>query len=140
MALNIQFADGTAVAYRAAEEGPAFWDGADRRQLRVEFAVGTIGVDALSALCTEGNTAHLVLTNEEMAVTNAYDGYVIKTACGIEPKLTDAEAGVYEDVIVLKLCRRTVKEADTKHAAATAEAAEAQAFYTAMMTDTLLEV
>ena len=140
MALKIQFVDGSVVEYLVAEEGPTYWDGADRRQLRFEIAVGTIGVDALNALCTEENTASLLLINDEMAVANCYDGYVIKTACGIEPKLVDAEAGTYEDIIVLKLCKRTVKEADAKETANTAEAAEAQAIYTAMMTDTLLEV
>ena len=116
MALKVKFADTkhTEVAYLNALETEEYFNGASRRTLSFEIAPGVIGLDKLNALCTEANCATLQLINEEEGVTNIYEGYVLKLACGIHSKLVQEEtpdtAAVYEDRLIFKLGKRTYIE------------------------------
>ena len=111
--MNIKFTNGTNFEYLYALETEEYYNGASRRTLTFECAVGAISIDKLNAvLSNEANTATITLTNGE--VVNFYDGYVLKLKCGIENKLINAEtpeqAAVYEDRLVFKLGKRTYIE------------------------------
>ena len=141
--LKIKIAS-TEFAYLKALEGPEHYDGEMRRTLTVTCAPAAIGLAALNDLLVEDNLGSIELHNTEMGVTNYFDGYTIKLECGIKRERVQAEshdgAAVYEDRLIFKLGRVNYREVDAQMAAAAAERAEAQAAYTAMMTDTLLEV
>ena len=111
--MNIKFANGTNFEYLNALETEEYFNGASRRTLTFECAVGVISVDELNTLLNdEKNTTTITLTNGD--VTNIYDGYVLKLKCGIEPKLVTSETAeapaVYADRLVFKLGKRTYIE------------------------------
>ena len=127
--MNIKFANGTNFEYLNALETEEYFNGASRRTLTFECAVGVISVDELNTLLSnETNTASLTLTGDAIAVLDAdgnptgettqavtiYDGYVLKLKCGIENKLITAEtpdaAAAYADRLVFKLGKRTYIE------------------------------
>lgn len=115
--MNIKFANGRNFEYINAVETEEYYNGASRRTLTFECAVGVIGVDELNTLLSnEANTATIELSNGD--VTNIYDGYVLKLKCGIEPKLIQSETpeapAVYEDRLVFKLGKRTYIEEQLK--------------------------
>ena len=118
--LKIQIAN-TEFEYLDAFETEEFFNGASRRTLTVTCAPDAISVDALNALLIEENLTSISLTNDgsgedgnAQAVTNIYDGYVLKLFCGIRNELVQAEtpdrAAVYEDRLVFKLGKRTYIE------------------------------
>lgn len=127
--MNIKFANGRNFEYINAVETEEYYNGASRRTLTFECAVGVIGVDELNTLLSdEANTKSLTLTGDAVEIVDAagnptgettqavniYDGYVLKMKCGIEPKLIQSETpeapAVYEDRIVFKLGKRTYIE------------------------------
>ena len=127
--MNIKFANGTNFEYLSALETEEFYNGASRRTLTFECAVGVISVDKLNTLLSnEANTATITLTGDAVDVldkdgnptgettqpVNIYDGYVLKLKCGVENKLITAETpeapAVYEDRLVFKLGKRTYIE------------------------------
>lgn len=117
--MNIKFLNGTNFEYLAAFETEEFFNGAGRRTLTFECAVGAVSVDALNGvLSDENNTASITLTNAEENVSNIYDGYVLKLKCGIESRLIQKEtpdtAAVYEDRLIFKLGKRTYIEEQLK--------------------------
>lgn len=111
----------TEIPYLNAFETEEFFNGASRRTLTVTCSPDAISVDALNALLTEENLTSISLTNDgsgedgnAQAVTNIYDGYVLKLFCGIRNELVQAEtpdrAAVYADRLVFKLGKRTYIE------------------------------
>lgn len=115
--MNIKFANGINFEYLNALETEEFFNGASRRTITFECAVGVISVDTLNTILSdEVNTQSLELSNGE--VTNVYDGYVLKLKCGIESKLVQGETpeapAVYEDRLVFKLGKRTYIEEQLK--------------------------
>ena len=111
--MDIKFKNGTNLEYLNALETEEYFNGASRRTLTFECAVGAISVDELNTLISdEKNTSSIELSNDE--VTNIYDGYVLKLRCGIESKLIQAETSetpaVYEDRLIFKLGRLTYIE------------------------------
>ena len=115
--MKIKFLNGTNFEYLNALEAEEFYNGASRRILSFECAVGVIGVDELNTLMSdEANTAKIELSNGE--ITNIYDGYVLKLECGIKNKLVAEETpdapAVYEDRLVFKLGKRTYIEEQLK--------------------------
>ena len=111
--MNIKFANGTNFEYLEAFETEEYFNGASRRTLTFDCAVGVISIDELNTLLSnEENTASIELSNE--GITNIYEGYILKLKCGIEPKLVSLEtpeaAAVYEDRLVFKLGKRTYIE------------------------------
>jgi len=116
--MNIKLLNGKEFEYIKAVETEEYFNGASRRTLTFECAVGVIGVDQLNAvLSDEANTQSIELSNGD--VTNIYDGYVLKLKCGIENKLIQAETpetpAVYEDRLVFKLGKRTYIEQQLKN-------------------------
>lgn len=111
--LKIKIAN-TEIEYLEALETEEFFNGASRRTLTVTCAPDVIGMDALNALLTEENLASVTMTNDEVGAINVYDGYVLKLACGIQSRLTQAETpdtpAVYEDRLVFKIGKRTYIE------------------------------
>lgn len=110
MALKIIFSDTdrTEQTYLMALETEEYYNGSSRRTLTFDIARDEANIEALDVLCsTESNVAKLELVNEEMDVTNIYDGYVLKLKVGVEPKLIDPETQTYEDRVILKLGKRT---------------------------------
>ena len=141
--LKIKISD-TEFEYLKAIEKAEYFDDVKRRTLTVTCAQDAIDLTVLNSLLSAENLASIQLYNDEQGVTDYFDGYTIKLAVGIvreqvEPE-DDASAAVYADRIVFKLGRVNFREVDAEAAAAAAERAEAQATYTAMMTNTLLEV
>lgn len=113
MALKVKFADSdkTEIVYLNAIETEEYYNGSSRRTLTFEMESDAYDLAKLNALCgTESNVAALTLTNEKSAVTNIYEGYVLKLKVGVEPKLVNAETNTYEDRIILKLGKRTYIE------------------------------
>ena len=114
MALKLKFADGTEQPYLTALETEEYWNGSSRRTLTFQLARDAANLETLDGLCTEQNLAQLELTNDEMGITNVYEGYVLKLKVGVEPVLVSAETpdapAVYEDRIILKLGKRTYIE------------------------------
>ena len=114
MALKLKFVDGTEQPYLTALETEEYYTGASRRTLTFQIARNAADLETLDSLCTEQNLTRLELTNDEMGVTNIYEGYVLKLKVGVEPVLVSAETpeapAVYEDRIVLKLGKRTYIE------------------------------
>lgn len=108
--LTIKFGDGTIVPYTQAIEQEEFYNDASRRTLTFDIDVDAVSVDTLNALCTEENLQSLALTNDEAQITNIYEGYVLKLAVGIEPTLVDLESRERQDIIKLKLGKRTFIE------------------------------
>ena len=111
----------TEFEYMNALETEEFFNGSSRRTLTVTCAPDAISIDALNALLTEEHLASISLTNDgsgeeggAQAVTNIYDGYVLKLFCGIRSELVQAEtpdsAAVYADRLVIKLGKRTYIE------------------------------
>ena len=118
--LTIKIAN-TEFEYLNALETEEFYNGASRRTLTLTCAPDAIGLSELNALLTEEHLASISLTNDgsgeedgAQAVTNIYDGYVLKLFCGIRNELVQAEtpdsAAVYADRLVIKLGRRTYIE------------------------------
>ena len=114
MALKLKFVDGTEQPYLTALETEEYYTGASRRTLTFQMERNAANLEELDSLCTEQNLTRLELTNDEMGVTNIYEGYVLKLKVGVEPVLVSSETpeapAVYEDRIVLKLGKRTYIE------------------------------
>ena len=114
MALKIKFNGGEDLPYLSALETEEYWNGSSRRTLTFQLARDAADLEELDGLCTEQNLAQLELTNDDMGVTNVYEGYVLKLKVGVEPVLAAAETpdtpATYEDRIVLKLGKRTYIE------------------------------
>lgn len=111
----------TEFEYLNALETEEFFNGSSRRTLTITCAPDAASLDTLNALLTEEHLASISLTNDgsgeedgAQAVTNIYDGYVLKLFCGIRNELVQAEtpdsAAVYADRLVIKLGRRTYIE------------------------------
>lgn len=117
--MKITFANGKTVFYIEAFENEEYFNGSNRRVLTVHCDKNAISVDELNTiLSNENNTAEITLTNEEMGVSNVYDGYVLKLKVGMEQYLvlneTPEAPAVYEDRIVFKLGKRTYIEEQLK--------------------------
>ena len=110
MSLKIKFANGNELTYLTALETEEYWNGSSRRTLTFQLARDAANLEELDGLCTEQNLAQLELTNDEMGITNVYEGYVLKLKLAVEPVLVDAEKQTYEDRIKLKLGKRTYIE------------------------------
>lgn len=111
--MNIKFANGTNFEYLNALETEEYFNGASRRTLTFECAVGAISVDGLNTvLSSEENTQSIELSHGD--IINIYDGYVLKCKCGIENKLiqaaTSESPAIYEDRLIFKLGKRTYIE------------------------------
>lgn len=115
----IKFANGRAISYVEAFENEEYFNGSNRRVLTMHLDKNEISVDELNTILSdESNTAEITLTNEEMGVSNVYDGYVLKLKVGVENIFTNRETpdapAVYEDRIVFKLGKRTYIEEQLK--------------------------
>ncbi len=112
--LKAKFVNEAEIVYLDALETEEFFNGASRRTLTFTCAPDAMSVDALNALLTAPNLASLTLTNAENNVSNVYDGYVLKLACGLQQVCTAAETSaspaVYEDRLIFKLGKRTYME------------------------------
>lgn len=135
--LLIKFANGTEVPYVEALETEERYNGSSRRTLTFEMNEET-NVQELSDLCTEENCAVLELINTKLGVTNVYDDYILKLACGNKMEYSP-EDNATRQIVELKLGKRTFVEKALADAAEQQDKTDAQALYTAMMTDTLLE-
>ena len=101
--------------YLDALETEEYYNGSNRRTLTITAAADAIGVDELHAALTEANLASITLTNDDPAVSNVYDGYVLPLSCGMQSIEVEAETSEvpakYEQRLVLKLGKRTYIEA-----------------------------
>ncbi len=138
------FANGTTMPYIRAEETEEYWGGSSRRTLTFECTGGSQNLDTIHALLSdESNTSTITINNGETDAQGVYSGYVLPLEISVKPVLVSSEteeAGAqYEDRLFIKLGKRTYTEAAIKAQSAQLEAALAQATYTAMMSNTLLE-
>lgn len=104
----------TEIEYLNALETEEFYNGASRRTLTVTCEANAASVDALNALLTEQNLHSFTMANDELDVSNVYEGYVLKLECGIrQEKITEETPetpALYADRLVFKLGRRTYIE------------------------------
>lgn len=112
----ITFANGKQLPYLQAFETEEHWGGSNRRTLTFSCMTNVIGVDELNALLEDANnTASLQLTNEDLDITNVYDGYTLKLKVGIESVQEKPEdlltPALYADRLVFKLGKPTYIEA-----------------------------
>lgn len=107
---KIIFMDGSIVSYNSAVEQEEFYNGSSRRTLTFEMNKDAVSIDALNALCYEDNVKELKLLNELEGIVNLYEGYVLKLELGLKSKAIDPEKGMYDDVLILKLGKRTYIE------------------------------
>ena len=108
MALIIKFANNVYQEYVEAIETEEYYGGSSRRTLTFTIAPNSCNIQTLSDECTEANCATLELINDEEQITNIYEGYVLKLYVGIESR--PIEGGGYQEVVVLKLGKRTYIE------------------------------
>lgn len=114
--MYIQFQTGAKVGYLNALETEEFWGGSNRRVLTFTCDTEEVGVDQLNAILSEkGNLETLELVNEELGVSNIYEGYTIKMNVGLTRELQAAETpeapAQYVDRLVFKLAKPTFIEA-----------------------------
>lgn len=108
MALIIKFANNVTQEYINAIETEEYYAGSSRRTLTFTIDPSKCNIQDLSDECTEVNCATLELFNTAEQVTNIYEGYVLKLFVGIESR--QVSDGVYEEVVILKLGKRTYIE------------------------------
>lgn len=109
------FGNGESVEYLRALETEEYWGGSSRRTLTFTCAADAVSVDALNELLSGAdNVRTLALENEELGVTNCYEGYTMKLKVGVERELEQPESpdspAVYADRIVFKLGKPTFIE------------------------------
>lgn len=114
--MTIIFANGQQVPYLEAIETEEYWGGSNRRTLTFTCVADAVSVDALNTILNDAaNTAALSLVNEELGVTNLYEGYTLKLKVGVEPVQTKPDApdapAAYVDRLVFKLGKPTYIEA-----------------------------
>lgn len=113
--MTVTFQNGVSIGYINAMETEEYWGGSNRRTLTFTCASDVISVDDLNTILSNSeNTTSLTLTNEELDITNIYDGYTMKLKVGIDKELTQPEGpdapAQYIDRLVFKLGRPTYIE------------------------------
>ena len=105
---------GVEIEYLMIYEREVQYNGAYRRGLTITCPEDAIGLDALNDLLVEQNLDSIVAINEDAAVTDYYDGFVIKMSCGVVKTLVEPEnadhPNIYEDRIVFEVGKRTYTE------------------------------
>ena len=99
----------------------------------------TTGVDEINAIVSdENNVATITLTGDD-GIQSIHDGYILKLKVGLEsvPQYTE-DGPQYAERLVFKLGKMTYIEQKIKQISGQVDRLEAQAFYTGMMTDTLI--
>lgn len=155
--MNIIFANGTSLEYFDAINTFPYDGSVKRKGLLVKILNPTVSLDELNALLNDtANLETITLVNDQFPVvdengeptgefttiTKVLDYYIIKNSISLEDLLIEAETSespaVYAPMLSFELWQLTYNEIQQMKTAAQAEAAEAQAVYTAMMTDTLI--
>lgn len=113
--MKATFENGASVEYLRALETEEYWGGSNRRTLTFTCAANAASVDALNGLLGDAdNVQTLALENEELGVTNCYEGYTMKLKVGVERELEQPESpdspAVYVDRLVFKLGQPTFIE------------------------------
>lgn len=142
--LTVTFGDGTQLPYLECRPGMEYWGGSQREALVFRCAPDAAALDGLRAtLADPANLATLTLANDETGTVNTETGYTIPMQASVESVPVSAEPGGVlagsENRLIVKLGRYTLLEALTVQQGNALEAIRAQAAYTAMMSDTLLE-
>lgn len=108
---KIVFANQAELACLLVEEGPEFYDNANRRVLTVQAAKSAAGLDELDTLLgSAANLTKLRHVNTENGAEDIFDNYQIKMELSARPvSVGQAEDGqvLTEDRIVFKLGRLT---------------------------------
>lgn len=121
--INFNNPEKTKIEYSKALETEEYYNGASRRTLTFEIPSGTISIDNLNSLVSiEENISILTLSNENDELTSAsniYSGYVLNLSCGTKSVLiateTENDPAVYDQIIELKLGKRTYIEQQLKN-------------------------
>lgn len=109
--MKIRFANGFSMDYIEAYETEEYFNGSSRRVLTFYCDPSNFSIDSLNKeLSDENNTKSIQLINEDMGITNIYEGYVLKLKLGIEPYQINNDPPMFEDRVVFKLGKRTVIE------------------------------
>lgn len=108
--LKIKFANGAEQEYSQAVETEEYYNGSNRRTLTFEIERDKANLETLDELCSEPNCEQLELINTDEEITNIYEKYVLKLQIGIEQKQVAADPPTYEEIIKLKLGKRTYIE------------------------------
>lgn len=136
--MNIKFTNGKTIEYLNAVISEEYANGASRSVITFECDP-TTGVDEINAILSdENNVATITLTGDD-GIQSIHDGYILKLKVGLEsvPQYTE-DGPRYAERLVFKLGKLTYIEQKIKQISGQVDRLEAQAFYTGMMTDTLI--
>ena len=136
--MNIKFTNGKTIEYLNAVISEEYANGASRSVITFECDP-TTGVDEINAIVSdENNVATITLTGDD-GIQSIHDGYILKLKVGLEsvPQYTE-DGPQYAERLVFKLGKMTYIEQKIKQISGQVDRLEAQAFYTGMMTDTLI--
>ena len=154
--MNIKFANGTSLEYFDAINTFPIDGKVKRNGLLVKIINPTVSLDELNTLLNDAeNTKTITLVNDKFPVydeqgnqtgvttiTKVLDNYIIKNSISLEDFIvqqeTNESAAVYAPMLSFELWQLSYSEVQAQKTAAQADAAEAQAVFTAMMTDTLI--
>lgn len=136
--MNIKFTNGKTIEYLNAVISEEYANGASRSLITFECDP-TTGVDEINAILSdENNVATITLTGDD-GIQSIHDGYILKLKVGLESVAQYTEDGPqYAERLVFKLGKLTYSEQKIKQISGQVDRLEAQAFYTGMMTDTLI--
>lgn len=145
--LTAKFANGKTIELIGSEELHFDYSGYHRAVYELRAKPDAIGLDELNALLDdESNTQKIELVspaNPTANVVSTPENYVLKIKAGIESRLVARETAdapiTYEDQLIIQLGQLTYTERLMRAQTLQIEAALAQAAYTAMMSNTLLE-
>ncbi len=136
--MNRKFTNGKTIEYLNAVISEEYANGASRSVITFECDP-TTGVDEINAIVSdENNVATITLTGDD-GIQSIHDGYILKLKVGLEsvPQYTE-DGPQYAERLVFKLGKMTYIEQKIKQISGQVDRLEAQAFYTGMMTDTLI--
>lgn len=155
--MNIKFSNGTEFEYFDAIHTTAIDGNTKRNAIQVKVKNPAFSLDELNALLNNAaNLKTITLTNDQFpaydsegqptgeftTVTEILDNYMIKNSLKLEDLLVEPETAdspaVYVDMLTFELWQLSFSEIQQLAVAQQAETTEAQAVYTAMMTDTLI--
>lgn len=110
--MQLKFSDSTVLDVLAVNGKSTYFQGAQRDSLEIQIAKSAITFDALDALTSAANTAHLTLIDGDKQYV--HDNYSLRVSLALRPvEITPATAdspAVTEDRLVVTLAQLTYTE------------------------------
>ena len=137
--MKIEFANGKTIEYLNAVISEEYANGASRSVITFECDPAAAGVDEINAVLSDENNVATITLTDDKGIQSIHDGYILKLKVGLEsvPQYTE-DGPQYSERLVFKLGKLTYSDQKIKQLSGQVDRLEAQAFYTGMMTDTLI--